>query len=170
MKQQGFAHAVLIVGMAVALIGALGFIFWQNFIYTEPTAKVNEVTTVEKSYTLADAKQDIKVVLAADSSSCAESDDSKLSIAEYETVDSNGVYTEPLGKSAITDDFSFARVIFGCGTQGFGGYLARTNSEWSLVDESASYPLCSKIRTASFPAVLVDQCYRDDGSGPVSVY
>jgi hypothetical protein len=35
-QQSGFAHAFLIIGLLVALIGALGFVFWQNFIYVEP--------------------------------------------------------------------------------------------------------------------------------------
>ena len=34
--QKGFAHAVLLIGLLIALIGALGFIFWQNFIHKEP--------------------------------------------------------------------------------------------------------------------------------------
>lgn len=29
-SQKGFAHAVLIIGLVVALIGALGYIFWNN--------------------------------------------------------------------------------------------------------------------------------------------
>ena len=31
-QQSGFAHAVVIIGLIVLLLGALGFIFWQNFI------------------------------------------------------------------------------------------------------------------------------------------
>ncbi len=42
-KQHGFAHAVLIIGMAVALLGALGFIFWQNFIYQEPATQAEVI-------------------------------------------------------------------------------------------------------------------------------
>lgn len=42
-SQRGFAHAFLIVGLVVALMGALGFVFWQNFIYREPI--VNNETT-----------------------------------------------------------------------------------------------------------------------------
>jgi|GEM_PF-1764758 len=37
-QQKGFAHAVLIIGLVIALVGALGFVFWQNFIYKEPVA------------------------------------------------------------------------------------------------------------------------------------
>lgn len=48
--QSGFAHAFLIIGLVVAFIGALCFVYWQNFIY-EPSpalsAKVTD-TSVEK--------------------------------------------------------------------------------------------------------------------------
>lgn len=46
--QNGFAHAFLIMGLVVALVGALGFVFWQNFIYQEPT-KTELVTTTDTS-------------------------------------------------------------------------------------------------------------------------
>ncbi len=44
-QQSGFAHAFLIIGLVVALIGALGFVFWQNFIYEEPVVTKTEVVT-----------------------------------------------------------------------------------------------------------------------------
>jgi len=43
--QQGSAHVVIIVILVVALIGALGFVFWQNFI------KKDEVTQSTQSQT-----------------------------------------------------------------------------------------------------------------------
>lgn len=46
-KQSGFAHAVLIIGLVVALVGALGFIFWQNFIHKEPVVTKTETVGVK---------------------------------------------------------------------------------------------------------------------------
>ena len=46
-RSQGFAHAFLVIGLVVALLGALGFIFWQNFIHKEPTVTNNK--TVPKT-------------------------------------------------------------------------------------------------------------------------
>lgn len=46
-KQKGFAYAFLIIGLVVALIGALGFIFWQNFIHKVPTATKTEIVKSE---------------------------------------------------------------------------------------------------------------------------
>jgi len=36
-RQTGSAHTFFIIGLVVVLIGVLGFIFWQNFIYKDPT-------------------------------------------------------------------------------------------------------------------------------------
>lgn len=50
---QGFAHAFLTIGLIVALIGALGFVFWQNFIHKEPAITYTQAQTAGK-------KQDTK--------------------------------------------------------------------------------------------------------------
>ncbi len=42
-SQKGFAHVLLITGLVLALVGALSFVFWQNFIYKEPVATKTEV-------------------------------------------------------------------------------------------------------------------------------
>jgi cytoskeletal protein RodZ len=34
--QTGSVHTVLVIGLVVSLMGALGFIFWQNFIQAKP--------------------------------------------------------------------------------------------------------------------------------------
>lgn len=44
-SQKGFAHAFLIIGLVVALVGALGFVFWQNFVHKEPVVTNTEVVT-----------------------------------------------------------------------------------------------------------------------------
>ncbi|HRF28147.1 MAG TPA: hypothetical protein PL051_00700 [Candidatus Saccharibacteria bacterium] len=44
-SQKGFAHAVLIIGLVIALIGALGFVFWQNFVHKAPAATNTQIMT-----------------------------------------------------------------------------------------------------------------------------
>lgn len=44
-RSQGFAHAFLVIGLVAALLGALGFIFWQNFIHKEPTVTKTQTVT-----------------------------------------------------------------------------------------------------------------------------
>lgn len=47
-KQQGSAHVAVVIVLVVALLGALGFIFWQNFIKKDDTTKQNATTSAEK--------------------------------------------------------------------------------------------------------------------------
>ncbi len=37
-RQQGFANVAITVGIAVVLVGALGFVFWQNYMKEDSTA------------------------------------------------------------------------------------------------------------------------------------
>lgn len=45
-SQKGSAHIVIIVILVIALLGALGFVFWQNFI-DKPTVKNDESSRTE---------------------------------------------------------------------------------------------------------------------------
>jgi len=47
LSQKGSAHVVIIVILVVALLGTLGFVFWQNFIDKKPVAKNNESSKTE---------------------------------------------------------------------------------------------------------------------------
>ena len=45
--QQGSAHLIVIIILVIALLGALGFVFWQNFIQQpNQIAKSNELTEI----------------------------------------------------------------------------------------------------------------------------
>ena len=44
-SESGSAHVIIIAVLAVVLIGALGFIFWQNFIQAKPSDNVASTTT-----------------------------------------------------------------------------------------------------------------------------
>jgi hypothetical protein len=46
-KQSGFAHIIIVIGLVALLLGALGFIFWQNFIDTD-SSDVSEQETKGK--------------------------------------------------------------------------------------------------------------------------
>lgn len=46
--QQGSTHAVVVVCLALALLTALGWIFYQNFIYKETPKKDTDLVVVEK--------------------------------------------------------------------------------------------------------------------------
>jgi hypothetical protein len=48
-KQTGSAHVVIIVILVIALIGTLGFVFWQNFFASKDTTPQQEAGQIEKS-------------------------------------------------------------------------------------------------------------------------
>lgn len=44
MKQRGSAHALLIIGLVIALVGTLGFVYWQNFLRNDSDSAKTEIT------------------------------------------------------------------------------------------------------------------------------
>ena len=46
--QQGSAHVVIVICLVLALLTALGWIFWQNFVHKEEPQKETDVVVVEK--------------------------------------------------------------------------------------------------------------------------
>lgn len=47
LSQKGSAHTVIIVILVIALLGMLGFVFWQNFVDKKPVAKNDESSMTE---------------------------------------------------------------------------------------------------------------------------
>lgn len=47
-SQQGSAHAVVVIVLVLALLTALGWIFYQNFIHKEPVKKETDLIVVDK--------------------------------------------------------------------------------------------------------------------------
>lgn len=55
-KQTGSAHVIIVVILILALVGTLGFIFWQNFIHKEAaTTQKNTSNTSQEVNTKAEA-------------------------------------------------------------------------------------------------------------------
>jgi len=50
-NQSGSAHAVIIIILIVAILGLLGFIFWQNFIQKNDTTPTKSITTTTPATT-----------------------------------------------------------------------------------------------------------------------
>lgn len=59
--QKGSAHAVVVICLVLALITALGWIFWQNFIHKEPTNKQTDVVVVHKDKEIAKPKNEMTI-------------------------------------------------------------------------------------------------------------
>lgn len=50
-NQQGSIHLVVIIVLVLCLVGALGWIFWQNFMQTKPQSAATTTQTVSKTTT-----------------------------------------------------------------------------------------------------------------------
>lgn len=53
--QTGSAHVIIIVVLIVALVGTLGFVFWQNFINTEVSSDQTKAPNKEKNVSVDDS-------------------------------------------------------------------------------------------------------------------
>lgn len=175
--QTGSSHVVLIVGLIVALIGALGFIFWQNFIHQEsPRKEVEVIRSTSESgeeygaaqYTLNEAVTGINAVLnktAACSGSGAATDE-----GTYRTVQTTDPYVYEGGKSTIDATYTYAYLQDGCGLSGSGAFMKRESGEWKLIEETAIvYPTCENIRGQGFPSSVVEQCVPRGAVNPVAI-
>ncbi len=79
-NQSGSAHVIIIAILAVALIGALGFLFWQNFINKSPEA--------EKILTYAQcAKAEGSVIQESYPETCVTKDGQRFTNSEQKVTD-----------------------------------------------------------------------------------
>ena len=58
LSQKGSSHVVIIVALVLALVGTLGFVFWQNFIHKEPVVKEAEVVKSDNQPRTNDSQKD----------------------------------------------------------------------------------------------------------------
>ena len=49
--QSGSVHVIIIATLVIAVIGLLGFVFWQNFIQTDESTTTKTITTSESATT-----------------------------------------------------------------------------------------------------------------------
>lgn len=59
-KEQGSAHVIIIVVLIVAVLGLLGFVFWQNFIAKKDTPKADTASTSTASTSTPTPTPDVK--------------------------------------------------------------------------------------------------------------
>lgn len=115
-SQKGFAHAFLIIGLVIALIGALGFVFWQNFIYEEPTSEKISIIKSEENGKTTESKQELVKV---------NEDDYSFSVANGFRESSEQMFTYTASLKAvntyINDEGDYFEVLV---PQGGGGGIS----------------------------------------------
>lgn len=166
-KQRGSAHVVIIICLVIALITALGWIFWQNFVHKEATKKDTELVVVKKHDTatndsitepsstqfsqadLSKANDVVKNVNDCSVNSGTHSNVLILSDREYINDQSQVVLSsgkiQSLGDSsvskyigAVNDKNTWLLLTGGCGSQASFFILKKDNSAWKLIQESGN--------------------------------
>ena len=180
-KQTGSVLIVIIIILVVVLVGALGFIFYQNFINKNAVTQGSKVdtqleendsgiTTETSEYTIDDAVAGInKTLLDKGCSGAGVSSD--IAKDSFEEVEDSDQYSYQGGVSRINKKLSHTYVQYGCGSQGSVALLKKTDDVWTLISEDARiYPMCASVRGQGFPASIVDKCYTDDrATEPVAI-
>jgi hypothetical protein len=179
-KQTGSAHIVIIIILVVALLGALGFVLYQNLSNKDSANKVSTETTQSEggpysaietpAYSFNDALTGINKTLLEEG--CNGSGVSQPIAGDmFKQVDDSAPYTYQGGQSKINTGLTYAFVQYGCGSQGSVALLKKTNNEWKLVSEGTrEYPLCDSVKGHGFPVSIIDKCYSDDrATEPVDI-
>lgn len=174
LSQKGSAHVVIIVILVVALLGTLGFVFWQNFVYKEPIVKVAEedVNNNVKEESAETVKAPLtKVALATALPKLPEqcdlgiSDGSKeFDVNKLTNVTSSSERLGPLEykqPGRVSEDKTWVYAAGGCGSHA-GAFVFKDDvGTWKLV----SYHLgsawfdCEKVDGAGIPKEVVGLCF-----------
>ena len=187
-SQRGSAHVVVTICLVIALLFALGWIFWQNFVHKESTKKDTDVIVVDKNK--ADANK-----TDTDTSSKPvyhdyrknKQDTTGVSLKSASDVDKltgasdklKTYFKENVGKSAGKDPTGAPAVISYTVDRVYGDYAAGSgmgayfiwgpkNGTGAITNVSGTQNLgfkCSELESAKVPSKLVDgRCYAYDGS------
>ena len=171
----GSAHIVVIICLVLALITALGWIFYQNFIHKETPQKDHEVTIVTRqsapsnkqnataNYTYVDYRKDGK-------------DGTGVKIASAQDVDTLTNASQKLKaylKQLVSEyGFTVDRVYGDYAAAYAPGHYAiwgPKNGDGEMTEVAGTQQLgmkCSDLTAAKVPSALVDsKCYAFDSSG-----
>lgn len=177
-SQTGSAHAVIIICLVLALITALGWIFYQNFIYKTPVKETTKVVVVKKqnesndkksTYTYVDYRKDkqdgtgLKVMSSSDVDKLTEGSD-KLKAYLKQTASQYGFIVD-----RVYGDYAAAYA------PGHYAIWGPKDGNGEITEVAGTQQLgmkCSDLEAAKVPSELVDsKCYTFDGSndaGPQS--
>lgn len=187
-RQTGSAHVAIIMILVVAILGLLGYVFWQNFIFHKSvvtTAKVDaststatnvseatsgaQVVAQTPAYTLDDAVAGINLTLSTQA--CDGKYSATLSKGGFKQVSNTEAFKYQGGVSIINNDFTYTYVQYGCSSSGEVSLLKRVDNTWKLISKDARiYPMCDLVRDQGFPISVVDKCYVDNNAtDPVAI-
>lgn len=182
-EKSGNKQLITIIILVITVLGLLGFIFWQNFLKSDPISQSSTVDKTQKvtpstatpsakvkAYTIDDALTGINKLLAAEACRVNVSA-SVMNKNSFKQVNDSDRFDYKAGESLINNDFTYAFAQYGCGSSGSIGLLKRSDDSWKLVSEDArTYPMCAKVRGQGFPSSIIDKCYVDArATDPVAI-
>ena len=126
-KQSGFAHLAVVIILSVALLGTLGFVFWQNFM--QPKVVVDDIKKDDSGTKIDDTKKPVLSEVALTEIASDQTRGSGLSIKYPKTwtmVHKGAVDISPLSgsdadTSTITSPDGEISVVLVVGLSGIGG-------------------------------------------------
>lgn len=133
-KQAGDAHALVIVGLVLALVTALGWIFWQNFIHKEPIKRDTDLVIMNK-------KNDSKLVTKPKKLF----EDNGLSIS-YPDKGWQVISNDQNEKSLVSDDYKQATGMGLDSGATITIHAWNVNPPQSLKDPTGSLPGISEVK------------------------
>lgn len=192
-RQQGPATAIVITLLTVALVGAMGWIFWQNFVAKDDTRQStvqesNDTAKVEKtedtdSEEVAEVAQlkyvdlltngDTTGVAISSATEAAALEGASQKLKNFFASDA-GSEILAMGSSKEAKKYTVERVYgdYAAGSyNGSGAYLiwgpADESGEITVVSSTQSMGFnCGKLRAAKVPAEMVDgKCFDIDVNG-----
>ena len=171
-KEQGSAHIVVVAVLAVALVGALGYIFWNNFL--QPKSEIKNVadtsasTTASPSVSPSPKPDDNTVVLSDWKVKFKTPDSLKDTSVKYSQQTKNGVTNygfttariEALGGDCVTQPYG-KTLILSRSTKaptGMDGYtlINQTAINGYYYTYAATIPQCSGSSTEPTPTNPVE--------------
>lgn len=170
-SQHGSVHSVAIIGLVLALIVALGWIFYQNFIYEEPQATTDDTSLVETGgESDVDAVEEAKYVdlrkdIDGSGAVVASAEDvSKLEGASQKLKD---YFSANAGESEFTVDRTYGDFAVGQSTSKSAYLVWGPDADGAIAELAATQAngfACDTLKAGSVPTELVDgKCSDGDG-------
>jgi hypothetical protein len=192
-SQKGSMEATIMICLVLALITALGWIFWQNFVHKAPDIKATETSVVNKKnpdipQKQVELKQDVKfnpVAVVSSKSDLSKltdvSDDFKEFIntkyleknVGYGTECQAGIMVERVYKQSFA--LGGFGVVKGECAGGARMIWAKSGTTWIEVDSTQNAGFdCAKLKKYTFPSVLAgNECSvytNSNNQGSVQAY
>ena len=143
-SQQGSAHVIIIVVLVLGLLGALGYIFWQNFINSSDSKKQTDTTSLKSTIKEA-AKPKLK------QASIDPTFGTSLSFEYPETWTMSRSTNGPFPPNPEVEPTSESFIVTSPNNEIEVRYYINANAGFGYVCEDETSPIVTKLKFESIP-------------------